>query len=95
MTDPPTINHLSKLVRLNEYKLKKGFKEMYTLPVHTYVIQKKLELAKLLLDKNDISVSEVAYRAGYGNVSHFAMAFRKQYGVNPGNYAKEIKKETQ
>lgn len=91
LTDSPTIQHLSKLVNLNEYKLKKGFKELFSIPVHTYVIQRKLEFAKLLMDSKRISVSEAAYRAGYGNVSHFASAFRKQYGVNPGNYVKAMK----
>lgn len=93
LIDPPTIHQLSKMVRLNEYKLKKGFKELYSMPVHTYVIQRKLELAKLLLDSSEINVSEAACRVGYGNVSHFASAFRKQYGVNPGNYVKGIKNE--
>jgi len=91
LTNPPTIHHLSKLVSLNEYKLKKGFKELFSIPVHTYVIQRKLEFAKLLMDSKRISVSEAACRAGYGNVSHFASAFRKQYGVNPGNYVKAAK----
>jgi len=94
LLDPPTIRQLSRLVKLNEYKLKKGFKELFSMPVHAYVIQRKLELAKLLLDSNSISVSEAACRAGYGNVSHFASAFRKQYGTNPGNYMKAIKNET-
>ena len=94
LTDPPTIRYLSKMVRLNEYKLKKGFKELFSVPVHTYVIRRKLEFAKLLLDSDDITVSEASYRAGYGNVSHFASAFRKQYGVNPGNYVKALKNGT-
>jgi AraC-like DNA-binding protein len=91
LTDSPTIQLLSRQVGLNEYKLKKGFKELFELPIHTYVIQRKLELAKFLLDSGGVSVSEIACRAGYGNVSHFASAFRKQYGVNPGNYLKFIK----
>lgn len=91
MTNPPTIKLLSKRVGLNEYKLKKGFKELFRTPVHTYVIQRKLELAKLMLDSGTMNVSEAAGHAGYGNVSHFAAAFRKQYGINPGAYLKNIK----
>jgi AraC-like DNA-binding protein len=91
MTNPPTIRLLSKMVGLNEFKLKKGFKALFEMPVHTYVIQRKLELAKLMLDSSTVSVSEAASRAGYGNASHFAAAFRKQYGINPGAYVKNIK----
>lgn len=91
LVNPPTINLLSKLIGLNEFKLKKGFKEVFGISVHAYVIQKRLEIAKTLLGGDSLSVSEVACRIGYGNVSHFASAFRKQYGINPGSYIKNIR----
>jgi AraC-like DNA-binding protein len=91
LVNPPTLNLLSKLIGLNEFKMKKGFKEVFGTSVHAYVIQKRLEIAKTLLDRDSLSVSEVAYRIGYGNVSHFASAFRKQYGINPGSYMKNIR----
>lgn len=80
---------LSRRVGLNEYKLKKGFKEVFGISVHSYAIQKRLELAKVILDVENVTVSEAAGRAGYGNVSHFAAAFRKKYGTNPGQYLRE------
>ncbi len=86
-----SLMELSKLVGINEYKLKKGFRELFKTSVHHYVIHRRLESAKLLLDKNEITVSEAAYRVGYGNVSHFAAAFRKKYGINPGKYLRAIR----
>ena len=88
LVNPPALNLLSKLIGLNEFKLKKGFKEVFGTSVHAYVIQRRLEFAKTLLDSHSLTVSEVASRVGYGNVSHFASAFRKQYGINPGSYKK-------
>ncbi len=86
-----SLMELSKLVGINEYKLKKGFRELFETSVHHYVIHRRLESAKLLLDKNEITVSEAAYRVGYGNISHFAAAFRKKYGINPGKYLRAIR----
>ena len=82
---------LSKRVCLNEFKLKKGFKELFGVPVYTYVLDKRLELARDLLEKK-LYVSDVANLVGYGNMSHFAAAFRKKYGVNPSDYIKDISK---
>lgn len=94
--DSPSLTRLSRLVGLNEYKLKKGFKELFGTSIHAYLIQKRLELAKGLLEQDRLSVSGTAFQVGYGNVSHFTAAFRKKYGVNPGDYLKEIKsKENQ
>lgn len=92
MIEAPSLKSLSKYVSLNEFKLKKGFKEMYGVSVHAYVIQRRLEYARIVLENNKATVSEVAGIVGYGNVSHFAAAFRKKYGVNPGEYLQSIRK---
>lgn len=46
------------------------------MPVYTYLLDKRLELAKFLEEKQ-LRVSDVANLVGYGNMSHFAAAFRK------------------
>ncbi|WP_052380757.1 helix-turn-helix transcriptional regulator [Paenibacillus camerounensis] len=84
---PPTLAGLSRLVCLNEFKLKKGFKEMFGSTVHAYVIEQRLQHAHLLLEQGRMSVSETAAQVGYGNISHFAAAFRKRFGSSPGEYA--------
>ncbi len=84
MEEPPSLLQLSRLVGLNDFKLKVGFKEMYGNTVFGYLREMRLERAWLLLQDGRLNVSEVAFAIGYSNPSHFAEAFRKQYGVNPG-----------
>jgi AraC-like DNA-binding protein len=91
ITQKLPLSLLSKRVCLNEFKLKKGFKELFGVPVYTYVLDKRLELSRDLLEKK-LYVSDVANIVGYGNMSHFAAAFRKKYGVNPSDYIKDISK---
>lgn len=91
LTQTLPLKCLSKRVCLNEFKLKKGFKEIFGVPVHTYVLDKRLELARFLLEERRLRVSDVAVSVGYSNMSHFAAAFRKKYGVNPGDYLQCIK----
>ncbi len=85
---PPTLNKLAKLVCLNEYKLKNGFKELFGMPVHAYVIDKRLEIARQLMASKRLRVTEVALLVGYSDSSHFASKFRKKYGMNPSEYLK-------
>lgn len=84
----PTLRQLSKLVCLNEFKVKAGFKELFGKSVHAYVIDKRLELARFLMIDGKLSVTEAAVWVGYSNISHFADKFRKKYGVNPSEYIK-------
>lgn len=83
---PPTIRELAKMVYINEYKLKKGFKELFGIPVHSYVIDKRMELARMLMEEKNVSVTDAVLHVGYSDASHFAEKFRKKYGVNPSEY---------
>ncbi len=82
--EPMTIPELSKMVYINEYKLKAGFKEVYGKPIYSYVIDRRMEKAKQLLAGKGMKVKEAASMVGYTNISHFIETFRKKYGVSPG-----------
>lgn len=88
--EPLTISELAKAFYINEYKLKSGFKELYGQSPYSYVLDRRMHTARLLLDENKMKVKEVAGMVGYTNISHFIEAFRKKFGVNPGAYLREI-----
>jgi AraC-like DNA-binding protein len=83
---PPRLKELAKLAGLNEYQLKAGFKEIYGNTVFGYLLDHKLDNARVLLDSKKYHVAEVAYQIGYTNPSHFIAAFRKKFGVTPKKY---------
>jgi AraC-like DNA-binding protein len=81
---PPSLSDLARAAGINEYKLKRGFKETFGNTVFGYLAETRLELAKNdLLDKKK-SVSEIAFDLGYSSVQHFSNAFKKKFGVSPG-----------
>ncbi|MHA7964495.1 helix-turn-helix domain-containing protein [Paenibacillus sp. CAU 1782] len=79
-----TISGLSRMVCLNEYKLKTGFKKIFGHTVYGYILNKRMETAVILLDSGKRKVKDAAWMVGYSNVSHFIKAFKKQYGCTPG-----------
>lgn len=83
---PPSIRELAKLCGLNEYQLKTGFKQIYGNTVYGYLLDHKLDQARVLLDKGRLHVNEVAYQIGYANPSHFIAAFKKKFGITPKKY---------
>lgn len=84
--DAPTLPELSRMISLNEFKLKKGFKACYGITVRSYIIELRMKRAKELLQSKSISVSEVAYKCGYKDVSHFSAAFKNFYGYSPQKF---------
>ncbi|MBE9586624.1 helix-turn-helix transcriptional regulator [Mucilaginibacter sp. JRF] len=79
---PFSILALSKKIGLNDFKLKKGFKEYFGNTVFGYLNNIRMETAYKLLS-NGKSVTEVATTVGYKNPHHFAAAFKKSYQVSP------------
>lgn len=80
--EAPTIRQLSRIVALNEYMLKKYFKEVFEITIHSLVIKLRMEEAGRLLKEN-CTVNEMAMRTGYRSVSHFIATFKKYYGKTP------------
>lgn len=85
LTDPPTLAELSKSVGTNEYKLKRGFKEVFGTTPYAYHLQNKLELARSYILDTDLTIAEIAYEVGYSDPAHLTNAFRKQYGIPPSD----------
>lgn len=83
---PPSIKELAKVAGLNEHQLKAGFKEIYGNSVFAFLLEHKLDHARLLLDTMRYQVNEVAFQTGYTNPSHFIAAFKRKFGVTPKKY---------
>lgn len=55
----------------------------------TYLNKLRLtEAARLLVEKGDTSVAEIAYAVGYRNVSYFNKLFKEEYGCTPKTFRK-------
>ncbi len=81
--EPPTIQALSRICAMSPTKLKEDFKLLYGMPVYAYYQHNKMIKAKSLLAEGKLSVKEVGIMVGYTNLSHFAAAFKKEFGYNP------------
>jgi len=84
----PTLVELSRIISLNEFKLKKGFKACFSTTIKSYVTQLRMEHAKKLFKDKTSNVSEVAYKCGYKDASHFSAAFKLFYGFTPVTFRK-------
>ena len=86
LESPPSILELAKLVGVNEFKLKNGFRQVYGTTPYKYLADQRLETARQLLWERRVNVTEAAFSVGYSNLSHFAKIFRAKFGVNPHEF---------
>lgn len=85
---PNSLMELSRKAGINDYKLKRGFKEVTGHTVFGYLYKIRMEKAYYFLSKEKKTVNEVAFLVGYKNAQHFITAFKKQYSILPGSLNK-------
>ncbi len=83
VTDPPNLSQISRMVGLNEYKLKRGFKETFNTTVFGYLAEQRLHLAHRYLQDTQKTAAEISMELGFATPQHFSNAFRKKFGVTP------------
>jgi len=74
---------IARIAELSVSHFKTSFREAMGLPVHQYVIRRRLEHAKRLLREGKLPISEVALEAGFAHQSHLARHLRRLAGVSP------------
>ncbi|MBN2625883.1 MAG: helix-turn-helix transcriptional regulator, partial [Spirochaetales bacterium] len=74
---------------LSESNLMIKTKKLTGCTVQTLHEMLKIERAKMLLARNEISIAEIAGKTGFINQSYFAKVFRKHTGVSPGQWVRQ------
>ena len=81
------LRQLAAVARLSPYHFARQFKRATGLAPHQYVILRRVEQAKHLLQVGtDLSLAEVALRAGFSDQSVFCLHFKRLVGVTPRQF---------
>jgi AraC family transcriptional regulator len=83
----PTLEQIAAVARLSPYHFARQFKAATGLPPHQYVIVRRVERARHLLQAGtDLSLAQVAVSAGFSDQSQFSHHFKRVVGVTPGQF---------
>jgi AraC family transcriptional regulator len=75
------------VARLSVYHFARQFKVATGLSPHQYVILRRVERARQLLQSSaDLSLAEVGAHAGFSDQSQFTHHFKRLLGVTPGQF---------
>lgn len=85
-TEKMTLGMLAEQFHLSEKYISRYFTENFRLSFSHYVIHLRLAEARKLLERTELSVTEVALQVGFSNVSYFIRVFKDAYGTSPLKY---------
>lgn len=86
--EPLSLESLAERAHISKYHLVRLFREQTGLTPIQYVRYRRLLRARSLLQENK-SVTAVCQECGFSDYSNFIRAFKAQFGLSPGRYARE------
>lgn len=79
------LSEMAGVANLSRYHFSRQFKRSTGLSPHQYVIRRRVERARELLSRTDLSVGDVASAVGFTHQSHLARHVRRHFGVAPSS----------
>ena len=92
--DEWNIEKMTVLANLSRAQLMRLFKQQTGISPHAFVNLIRLRQAAVLLRQTADSVLSIALNVGFQSETHFGKAFKKQYGISPGQYRKNEAADT-
>lgn len=80
---------IADLVALTKWKVDhftRTFSKHLNVTPYQYILQRKIDRAKVLLSMTDIAITDVSYQLGFGSHANFYKAFKKYVGKSPDEY---------
>jgi len=89
LRDDLTLGTISATLSMSPFHFAHAFRQTTGLAPHRYVIQRRVERARLLLRETDLSITEIAHLVGYSNQSNFSVVFHRLTGHTPRRFRSE------
>ncbi len=80
------LSDLARLLDMSQFHFSRLFKQSIGMSPYQYLIQQRVERAKLLLKQTDQFISDIALDCGFNSHSHLSKQFRQLTGMTPKAY---------
>jgi AraC family transcriptional regulator len=83
LSAPLRLADLAAAAALSQAHMARAFRNATGLSLHRYVLQRRLEHARVLLSRSDKPVQAVATQCGFADAAHLSKAYRRAFGITP------------
>ena len=86
------IEDLARELHITQRQLQRKIKNETGLTPKKYLIKRRLQAARYMLEHGTGTISEVGYAVGFNNLSLFSNYFKEEYGMRPSEFKGQIGK---
>ncbi|MBV8882715.1 MAG: helix-turn-helix transcriptional regulator [Chroococcidiopsidaceae cyanobacterium CP_BM_RX_35] len=78
-----TLEQIAAVINISPTYFASLFKRATGISPHQYVIQQRVERAKMMLLKTDLAIADIALQVGFSSQSHLTQQFKRFTGITP------------
>lgn len=82
------VTTLASVAGMSPYYFCRSFKQSTGITPHRFVLNRRMEQARYLLEQKAMPLLEIAHHVGFTDQSQFTRVFRKMVGITPSQYRK-------
>ena len=86
LTKIQDIQMISKELSYIKYYISHLFKEKLGITIYEYITERKIDLAKTMLEEGTYKMSEIAEKLNYESTQSFSKMFKRRTGISPSKY---------
>lgn len=86
---PLSLKQIAEQIHANSSHLSRKFKEETGVSLTNFINQKRIEEAKLYLQRGYGSITDIAFMVGFNDLNYFSKVFKKMTGLTPSQYVKQ------
>jgi AraC family transcriptional regulator len=90
LRDGFSLSALAEVAGLSPFHFSRAFKESFGLPPYRYLNERRMQIARTLLARPDMSITQIAIELGFSESGSFSTAFRKHTGSTPTDYRRSL-----
>ncbi len=88
-----SLKKIAETINVNPSHLSKKFKRETGISITEFTNRKRMKEAKILLEKSNHSITDIAILVGFDDPGYFTSVFRKFVGMTPREYMKAYQKK--
>jgi len=89
LTRNPKLEEIAAVVHLAPNYFHSKFKRTFAMTPLAYMMRRRLDVARQLLLSTDMTVKQVAHRAGFESQFYLSRVFKREYGVSPSEFRRQ------
>lgn len=86
LSEPITNEDIARAAGVSRTLFQQRFKQEMGVPIRTFLINSRLERAKMLIASSDLTLADIAQRCGFKHQEYLGDVFKRHFGQTPGQF---------